>query len=322
MRIALTTALVAMAAIAFADEPSAPDQKAEATAEAASDKPKPQQPTATETQANAEVQGGRSPSSRPTGYRPSAEWRADVLHKTSCSAHASPWKTAAPRRSCVTWNAQAEDARRCCTRAGPAQARSAPNYVAGSARTPRANTNRAAPTRARGSSWRFVLCTPLAYTGTWIALLTPVLVTIALKVRQLTPDDGRSQSFAGPQHRRVLRAGEQSFLRTTERPHDFALRHAPAVADRRRARRRRGVADRCARRDDRDRVDRLVSRAAVVQRSARRRWSQCCRIKCRWSSEARSPACSAPACRSASLPARSSCSRLPDRRWRCSCCRR
>ena len=34
-----------------------------------------------------------------------------------------------------------------------------------------------------------ILVYAAAYTGTWIALLTPVLVTIALKIRQLTPDE-------------------------------------------------------------------------------------------------------------------------------------
>ncbi|MET0536145.1 MAG: MFS transporter [Steroidobacter sp.] len=35
--------------------------------------------------------------------------------------------------------------------------------------------------------WGFITLHALAYTGTWLALLTPVLVTIALKVRQLDP---------------------------------------------------------------------------------------------------------------------------------------
>jgi MFS family permease len=42
---------------------------------------------------------------------------------------------------------------------------------------------------ARRVGWRFVLLYALAYTGTWIALLTPVLITISLKIRQLTPDE-------------------------------------------------------------------------------------------------------------------------------------
>jgi MFS family permease len=50
-------------------------------------------------------------------------------------------------------------------------------------------------------SWRFVLIYALAYTGTWVALLTPVLVTIALKVRQLTPDE------AAANHSLVLSIG-------------------------------------------------------------------------------------------------------------------
>ena len=40
--------------------------------------------------------------------------------------------------------------------------------------------------------WGFIAIHALAYTGTWLALLTPVLVTIALKVRQLAPDDAAS----------------------------------------------------------------------------------------------------------------------------------
>jgi MFS family permease len=43
--------------------------------------------------------------------------------------------------------------------------------------------------RPRRVGWRFVLVYALAYTGTWIALLTPVLITIALKIRQLTPGE-------------------------------------------------------------------------------------------------------------------------------------
>lgn len=35
--------------------------------------------------------------------------------------------------------------------------------------------------------WGFIALHALAYTGTWLALLTPVLVTIALKVRELSP---------------------------------------------------------------------------------------------------------------------------------------
>jgi len=36
-------------------------------------------------------------------------------------------------------------------------------------------------------SWPFIAVYALAYTGVWLALLTPVLVTIALRVRQITP---------------------------------------------------------------------------------------------------------------------------------------
>lgn len=66
MRIVLTTALMAMAAIAWADEPSAPDQKAEAKAEATADtaaKPDAQ------ANANTAVQEEK-PFKPPQGYRP------------------------------------------------------------------------------------------------------------------------------------------------------------------------------------------------------------------------------------------------------------
>jgi MFS family permease len=56
-------------------------------------------------------------------------------------------------------------------------------------------------TPARRVGWRFILVYAFAYTGTWIALLTPVLVTIALKIRQLAPDD------AAANHSLVLSVG-------------------------------------------------------------------------------------------------------------------
>lgn len=40
--------------------------------------------------------------------------------------------------------------------------------------------------------WGFISLHALAFTGTWLALLTPVLVTIALKVRQLSPETAAS----------------------------------------------------------------------------------------------------------------------------------
>lgn len=40
---------------------------------------------------------------------------------------------------------------------------------------------------AKRVRWGFIVIYALAYAGTWLALLTPVLVTIALKVRQLSP---------------------------------------------------------------------------------------------------------------------------------------
>lgn len=40
--------------------------------------------------------------------------------------------------------------------------------------------------------WGFIALHALAYTGTWLALLTPVLVSIALKVRQLAPETATS----------------------------------------------------------------------------------------------------------------------------------
>ena len=40
----------------------------------------------------------------------------------------------------------------------------------------------------------FIALHALAYTGTWLALLTPVLVTIAMRVRQLAPADPAQSS--------------------------------------------------------------------------------------------------------------------------------
>jgi len=45
----------------------------------------------------------------------------------------------------------------------------------------------ASPVSAR-ASWTFIGLYALAYTGIWLALLTPVIVTIALRVRELTPE--------------------------------------------------------------------------------------------------------------------------------------
>ncbi|MET0498594.1 MAG: MFS transporter [Steroidobacteraceae bacterium] len=44
----------------------------------------------------------------------------------------------------------------------------------------------AIPTRRVG--WGFIGLYALAYAGTWLALLTPIVVTLALRVQQLTPD--------------------------------------------------------------------------------------------------------------------------------------
>jgi MFS family permease len=44
-----------------------------------------------------------------------------------------------------------------------------------------------APASAR-ASWTFIGLYALAYTGIWLALLTPVIVTMALRVRELTPE--------------------------------------------------------------------------------------------------------------------------------------
>jgi hypothetical protein len=67
MRIALTTALMLMAAMACADEPSAPESKTEAAAEAASEKAAAQ-PTATETTAKADAKDEKA-FKPPAGYK-------------------------------------------------------------------------------------------------------------------------------------------------------------------------------------------------------------------------------------------------------------
>src|ERR1041384_4741970 len=43
---------------------------------------------------------------------------------------------------------------------------------------------RAAP---RAVGWGFIVLYALGYTGTWLALLTPSLVSLALRLRQLSP---------------------------------------------------------------------------------------------------------------------------------------
>jgi len=69
MRMVLTTALVMVAAMAWADEPSTPDAKSEPAAEAAADKPAaPAQANATEAATKAAVEDDK-PFKPPTGYR-------------------------------------------------------------------------------------------------------------------------------------------------------------------------------------------------------------------------------------------------------------
>jgi MFS family permease len=45
----------------------------------------------------------------------------------------------------------------------------------------------------RRVSWTFIVVYALAYTGIWVALLTPVIVTIALRVSELAPKDTAQQ---------------------------------------------------------------------------------------------------------------------------------
>lgn len=45
----------------------------------------------------------------------------------------------------------------------------------------------ATPAPPRAVGWRFILLYALGFTGTWLALLTPVVVSIALRLRQLSP---------------------------------------------------------------------------------------------------------------------------------------
>lgn len=68
MRIVLTTALMAMAAIAWADEPSAPDPKTEAKAEATTESTAAATADKGAAQANAAVQEDK-PFKPPQGYR-------------------------------------------------------------------------------------------------------------------------------------------------------------------------------------------------------------------------------------------------------------
>jgi hypothetical protein len=73
MRIALTSALLLVAALAFADEPSAPESNTEAAAEAASDKaaaqPAAAQTTAKVAEEDSKVAEDNRPFKPPSGYR-------------------------------------------------------------------------------------------------------------------------------------------------------------------------------------------------------------------------------------------------------------
>ncbi len=44
-----------------------------------------------------------------------------------------------------------------------------------------------APTTPRAVGWRFIVFYAIGYTGIWLALLTPALVSLALRLRQLSP---------------------------------------------------------------------------------------------------------------------------------------
>ena len=43
--------------------------------------------------------------------------------------------------------------------------------------------------RVRETGWGFILIYALAYAGVWLALLTPIMVTLALRIRQLEPEN-------------------------------------------------------------------------------------------------------------------------------------
>ncbi len=73
MRIALTSALLLVAAMAFSDEPSAPQSNTEAAAEAASDKAAAQpaaETTAKVAEDDSKVAEDNRPFKPPSGYRP------------------------------------------------------------------------------------------------------------------------------------------------------------------------------------------------------------------------------------------------------------
>ncbi|HET9448793.1 MAG TPA: hypothetical protein VFO35_21150 [Steroidobacteraceae bacterium] len=69
MRIALTTALMMVAALALADEPTSPETKTEATTEAAADNAAAQ-PAQTETTAKADTAPEEKKFRPPAGYKP------------------------------------------------------------------------------------------------------------------------------------------------------------------------------------------------------------------------------------------------------------
>ncbi len=113
--------------------------------------------------------------------------------------------------------------------------------------------------------WGFITLHALAYTGTWLALLTPVLVTIALKVRHLAPEAAASSlSLVLGLGAFFALVGNPLFGRLSDRT-TSRFRHASALVDRRSDCRRAGVVVDCDREQHRDGAHRLVSGAARIQ---------------------------------------------------------
>ncbi len=90
---------------------------------------------------------------------------------------------------------------------------------------------------ANPTGWGFISIYAAAYAGTWLAVLTPIMVTLALRARQLEPTGSEYGLSLGAGRWRPVRAGEQPAGRLAQRSHDFRMGNEAAVADRWRGRR-------------------------------------------------------------------------------------
>ena len=131
MRIALTTALMLMATMAFADEPSAPESKTEATTEAAPDNSAAQPAADRGDHGQGRHEATKSRSSRPQATRPKRiDGETGVVPEDGHSRlRNSRRKIVVPKRSCARWRARGRRCAKSSAGAAPARAAAAPQLT-------------------------------------------------------------------------------------------------------------------------------------------------------------------------------------------------